>query len=573
VATFSIIADVMVRGLDSLKELTGQVDKLGNASDKTGKKLDSVGDKSKQTATKVAPLRDRLQDLGTMFRDSGDAGGRFGDVLDAASVATTPLGAGILALVAGVGAAKLAFDALSASVSMYIENNEEAARAADRLDVAISNLNESVVDLALGEGGLTLITTNLSIAAEEASENLDAFRASADGSKTASETLTERIAVARITMRNLGIATGGTGLALDALAAITTRLAADNSTLADSNRTLIRSFGDVVGAARRAGDAISSTVEQALVMLGLAESTTSKGMKVIGGKLAASPLGKSVAAGVAEVRKKMAPKRRGGGMRGKSRAELRQEGSRALLDEMYSDLLQDPNFLATLVPEKEEVTTVPRLSTGETVEEFKARMNGYGTAINDLKGEFEALDLVQEALFIQGFKAGEEIAETAKDSFIQLGSSVAFAMGEMAAGASTLKDFGDAMSDLAGQIAGSFGQLFIQLGAGFLLTAPAVGAGLIAAGLALQTLSGFLSGKGSGNRGGGGGGRSAASNAGRDIAREISRSLRPSGEDGPAVTNIEVVIGGRSIQPEMVAIVDDIARQRRSRYLGRRMGV
>jgi hypothetical protein len=116
--------------------------------------------------------------------------------------------------------------------------------------------------------------------------------------------------------------------------------------------------------------------------------------------------------------------------------------------------------------------------------------------------------------------------------------------------------------------------LFIQLGAGFLLTAPAVGAGLIAAGLALQTLSGFLSGKGSGNRGGGGrGGRSAASNAGRDIAREISRSLRPSGEDGPAVTNIEVVIGGRSIQPEMVAIVDDIARQRRSRYLGRRMGV
>jgi hypothetical protein len=549
VATFSIIADVMVRGLDSLKELTGQVDKLGNASDKTGKKLDSVGDKSKQTATKVAPLRDRLQDLGTMFRDSGDAGGRFGDVLDAASVATTPLGAGILALVAGVGAAKLAFDALSASVSMYIENNEEAARAADRLDVAISNLNESVVDLALGEGGLTLITTNLSIAAEEASENLDAFRASADGSKTASETLTERIAVARITMRNLGIATGGTG----ALAAITTRLAADNSTLADSNRTLIRSFGDVVGAARRAGDAISSTVEQALVMLGLAESTTSKGMKVIGGKL---------------------PKRRGGGMRGKSRAELRQEGSRALLDEMYSDLLQDPNFLATLVPEKEEVTTVPRLSTGETVEEFKARMNGYGTAINDLKGEFEALDLVQEALFIQGFKAGEEIAETAKDSFIQLGSSVAFAMGEMAAGASTLKDFGDAMSDLAGQIAASFGQLFIQLGAGFLLTAPVVGAGLIAAGLALQTLSGFLSGKGSGNRGGGGrGGRSAASNAGRDIAREISRSLRPSGEDGPAVTNIEVVIGGRSIQPEMVAIVDDIARQRRSRYLGRRMGV
>ena len=294
-ATFSIIADVMVRGLDSLKELTGQVDKLGTASDKTSKKLDAVGDKSTKTATKVAPLRDRLQDLGTMFRDSGDAGGRFGDALDAASVATTPLGAGILALVAGVGAAKLGFDALSASVSMYIETNEEAARASDRLDVAISSLNESVVDLALGEGGLTLITTNLSIATEEASENLNVFRESADGSKSASETLTERITMARVTMRNLGVATGGTGLALDALAEIARGLAADNGTLADSNRTLIRSFDDVVGAARRAGDAISATVEDALVMLGLAESTTSKGMRAIAGKIAASPVGKAAA--------------------------------------------------------------------------------------------------------------------------------------------------------------------------------------------------------------------------------------------------------------------------------------
>ena len=109
------------------------------------------------------------------------------------------------------------------------------------------------------------------------------------------------------------------------------------------------------------------------------------------------------------------------------------------------------------------------------------------------------------------------------------------------------------------------------MGAGFLLVSPGIGAGLIAAGLGLQFLSGVLSGKGSGNRGGGG--RSSAGGAGRDIAREISRSLRPSGDDGPAVTNIEVVIGGRSIQPEMVAIIDDIARQRRSRYLGRRMGV
>jgi hypothetical protein len=212
------------------------------------------------------------------------------------------------------------------------------------------------------------------------------------------------------------------------------------------------------------------------------------------------------------------------------------------------------------------------LATDETAEEFRARMSGYGSAIDDLKAQLEALNLEQQVSNTLMFEVGKASAQLAADSFMQLGGSVAFAMGEMAAGASTLKDFGDTMADLAGQIAGSFGQLFVQMGAGFLLVSPGIGAGLIAAGLGLQVLSGFLSGKGSGNRGGGGG-RSAASNAGRDIAREISRSLRPSGDDGPAVTNIEVVIGGRSIQPEMVSIIDDIARQRRSRYLGRRMGV
>lgn len=211
------------------------------------------------------------------------------------------------------------------------------------------------------------------------------------------------------------------------------------------------------------------------------------------------------------------------------------------------------------------------LSTGETAEQFQARMSGYGAAIDEIGAKLNAAGAEQQAFNTRLFEAGRITTDLAAQSFMQLGGSIAFAMGEMAAGASTLQDFGDTMADLAGQIAGSFGQLFVQMGAGFLLVSPGIGAGLIAAGLGLQVLSGFLSGKGSGNRGGGG--RRAASNAGRDIAREISRSLRPSGDDGPMVTNIEVVIGGRSIQPEMVSIIDDIARQGRSRYLGRRMGV
>jgi hypothetical protein len=112
---------------------------------------------------------------------------------------------------------------------------------------------------------------------------------------------------------------------------------------------------------------------------------------------------------------------------------------------------------------------------------------------------------------------------------MDLGNSVAFAMGEMAAGASTLSEFGDAMADLASRIAGDFGSLFVKMGAGFLFTPgmQSVGAGLIAVGLGLQVFSGFLGGKGSGNRGGGG--RAGSASAARDIAREVTRSLRPSG--------------------------------------------
>lgn len=578
-ATFSIIADVMVRGLDSLKELTGQVDKLGTASDKTSKKLDAVGDKSTKTATKVAPLRDRLQDLGTMFRDSGDAGGRFGDVLDAASVATTPLGAGILALVAGVGAAKLAFDALSASVSMYIETNEEAARASDRLDVAISSLNESVVDLALGEGGLTLITTNLSIATEEASENLNVFRESADGSKSASETLTERITMARVTMRNLGVATGGTGLALDALAEIARGLAADNGTLADSNRTLIRSFGDVVGAARRAGDAISSTVEQALVMLGLAESTTSKGMKIIGGKLAASPVGKAAAGYYQSLTKRLTPRRRGGGGRTKPAPVDPNVGIIDPAQEQRQAALMAGGFAgfagfaaltgtAAVLKRRQDLARVRAQEDAEQqrrLDKAIADATALEEQANSLGGSFFKVVNTFQNLML-------ELKDATVQGFSAMTGEIANFLGAFAVGESTLSEFKDAMLDMAGDIANTFGDLFIKQGAGLVLFNPGLGAALIAAGLALKFVGGMATAKGSANRGGGGG-RSAADNTRRDIAREISRSLRPSGDDGPAVTNIEVVIGGRSIQPEMVAIVDDIARQRRSRYLGRRMGV
>ena len=623
-SAFDIIANVVVQGLDEVKKLIGGVKKVGDTGEDTNKKL--------------RPLRDRLQDLGTLFRDSGDAGGRLGDALDMVAVTATPAGAGILGVVGALGLAKLQFDLIQKSITTYIENNEQANAANERLNNSLVRLNASIVEAIVGENGLahalnltadavdsvtlavekdadgmarmvsegaalgqqmglllqpiTSVVNALS-SFENISKNIEdgsleqKFRGIANTSESMANTLRGVLGA----LGQTGDATENLESALDRFggassfvttASVSLQTAIDQLTmtqdLATSAADNLAMSTDGLKISLEGVDGVANTVGGSLVQLAndtykLVEAQD-EALRFVQQMRAAAGAGGGVQGPLTAAGKFVAPVKRKttGGRRGKSKAERRQESSQALVDEMFGDLLQDPDFLATLVPETEEVVVAPRLSTGETVEEFRGRMDGYGAAIKDLKDDLDALDLEQEALFQQGFRAGREITLQAKESFMQLGGSVAFAMGEMAAGASTLKDFGDAMSDLAGQIAGDFGQLFIRLGAGFILTSPALGAGLIAAGVGLQVLSGFLSGKGSGNRGGGGG-RSSAGGAGRDIAREISRSLRPSGDDGPAVTNIEVVIGGRSIQPEMVAIIDDIARQRRSRYLGRRMGV
>jgi hypothetical protein len=565
-SAFDIVANVMVQGLDSIKDLTGEVKKLGSAADKAGNKLDGVGNKGKAAAKNVAPLRDRLQDLGTMFRDSGDAGGRFGDILDMVAVATTPVGAGIVGLVGVVGGLTVALQAGAAMWSIYVDNVSSARAQVDETSSAFDQLVVSIMDVTGAGAGLTTALAGLESLSKNTTRDIDALTATARENDGVLGTL------ARGTLIALQSALFATAGAAAPLVGLVLFAGAD-----EQARQLEQNLNILTNTTNTVGGAMVSLADDVLKLVDATAQLTAQedALRFVQELRAAAGAGGGLVGPLTAKGTFVAPIKkppRGGGRRRKSKAERRQESSQALVDEMFGDLLQDPDFLATLVPETEEVVVAPRLSTGETVEEFRARMDGYGTAIDDLGAKLEAANLEQQVFNAKLFEAGKLTTELAAESFMQLGSSVAFAMGEMAAGASTLKDFGDTMADLAGQIAGSFGQLFVQMGAGFLLVSPGIGAGLIAAGLGLQFLSGVLSGKGSGNRGGGGG-RSSAGGAGRDIAREISRSLRPSGDDGPAVTNIEVVIGGRSIQPEMVAIVDDIARQRRSRYLGRRMGV
>jgi hypothetical protein len=326
----------------------------GSAADNTGDKLDGVGNKSKTTAKNVAPLRDRLQDLGTMFRDSGDAGGRFGDILDMVSVATTPTGLGIVALVGTFASAKIAVDAVTASLSLYIETNDEAAAAASRLKESTATLNESVIDLATGEGGLAAMLEASVILSDKAASATDRL---AKSTKESTAAFGENSLAAAALHTPLSLA-----------AEMSRRAVIANEQLTQSNIGLASSFGGVVSAASSAASAIASAASSAAssfaVILGLQESAASATIRQGISALAQSPLGKTLGEAGVLTFPGQAPKFRGGGgggKKGKSRAELLQEESGALVDEMMGDLLQDPAFLATLVP---EAVVSPMLTAG-----------------------------------------------------------------------------------------------------------------------------------------------------------------------------------------------------------------
>lgn len=578
-ATFSIIADVMVRGLDSLKQLAKVSDEVADNAEDAGDALDGFSASAAKADKAAKRAGFGLDDAATAFRAMGASGTLAGDTLERFAIITSSkVGLAIGGAVVGIGAAVVAFKTLNFFVQKGIETNEEYTRGVETLTSELNRtagiLGQVLLDVI--DFGGAVETSNKKVKDFNDSIVKDSTRV-ADSMRTVITFVLKGIkhignAVLGISgaFRAIGIALGGLG------AAVATALGA----IPDLATEMI--MGAV--AAIRAGlESLGAPTDILDKLFGTEAQIKARMRTATANADAAGAATRAIFAGVK-------------GDLGNIVDDM--EDFNDTIDNMISRMnaargtaarIKDPRTprppgtpkppaapgeeMVFTVGEVEAVTTTPRLSTGETVAEFRARMDGYGVAINDLKAKLAAAGNESLAMETRIKAAGKAAGEMGANAFLQLGSGIAYAMGEMAAGASNLKDFGDAMANLAGQIAGSFGQLFIQLGAGFLLTAPAVGAGLIAAGLALQTLSGFLSGKGSGNRGGGGGGRSAASNAGRDIAREISRSLRPSGEDGPAVTNIEVVIGGRSIQPEMVAIVDDIARQRRSRYLGRRMGV
>ena len=231
----------------------------------------------------------------------------------------------------------------------------------------------------------------------------------------------------------------------------------------------------------------------------------------------------------------------GGGKGGKSAAAALAAEQRAFLAQ---DAITRKRVAEGRSPVAEAELRVLR-ERRELTERLAAPLNAELAAIKArneelLKGaNAEALAMRSGAVMERSFLTIADAADQARDTIASFGAATAIAFGEVAAGTSTLGDFGKAMLGALGDMASQWGQFFLLMGTGNLFIAPAIGAAQIGAGLALIGLGSFVSAKARGGAAqvgkGGGGGASAMT---RDLARNMVRPDRD--RDSPLTINLNI---------------------------------
>ena len=151
---------------------------------------------------------------------------------------------------------------------------------------------------------------------------------------------------------------------------------------------------------------------------------------------------------------------------------------------------------------------------------------------------------------------GQAIGQELGGAFTSLAGSMAQAFGAMAAGNLTLSGLGDVARSAAADLAATFGNLFISTGAGMIFLDPLAGAGLIAAGIGLNVLSGAI--------GSGGGGKSSAGSSGAGSGAAVARAARSFERPAAAQEQVRpqiLMIDGRAFTGHLVSTVSDARRR------------
>ena len=549
-----IIIDTKVQGLQSVERLTKEIADLGKTSKKASRQIDSVRAGADRTTKSAKVSSEQMGDLAGQFSKMGAVSGpvgALGGMFDALSVTMSgPLGAAIGATTLGLGTLFAGFkisQAVIAKTHQALENiadrAEKAGRAMTdferrvstantRLEKANERLGASFDDMAVRAQGGAKFAKAEAIVFEELAKALDTvtvgFAGSAQRFGSTAVLIADDLAIITKSFEMGTDAIGGFVIAMGAVIDV-------HNEVTPMAMIVARDL-DTIGAAAAAA---SSQVNELADALAGAPEAVQQGLK-----------------GQAAVLKPR--KRRGGGKR-KSAAERRRESGLAMVEGLA---VPDEPF------DPVEAAAARGIGVGDTAQIQLNELEDLARAAADLNRELQGIDIGNTAIATTLTTATAPALQMVAQGMVNLTEATVQTMGAFAAGVGTLGEFGDSVLDMFSDLSAQIGSFFIKTGIGMAFISPATGAGLIAAGLSLQYLSGALGAKGSGNAGGGktsGGGGTGSSSA---VTREIQRSLR--GPDrGGQTTNIEVVIAGRAIEPEMVSIVDDMVRLRRSRTLGR----
>ena len=588
-----IIADVQVQGLASLDKLNKELSDLKKTADKAAQEVDSLKDELKKVDKVAKKAGPELEDVAGMFSKMGGAGGAAGAKLEGLAVMMKgPLGAAIAGSMVAVGGLMLAFkgaqlavDVTLTSIKAYIDETPVLKEASDRASDALDRVKVAFGEAAVGgknfKKTLDVVATEFDkLTADiqkDATEINDVFKAVMTIAAWGSKMILSWLALVAewfVIVPDLVMTTWSgirksilvsyQGL-LDLLgpmlvflnrmtqeqvdrhkAEVAATLKNQKGFFFEYSQMVLVATNRVSGFIDKVHEAFQATEKAPKATrtpLGVEEGAapgdsplTLRGPSdpatvIKGGKGKPKGAGKGAGAGKASGLVSGVPP----GLMELSDYEKSAQALRESLEGLQEDL-DSPALAATNEQLKE---TAKWLAEGGAMAEYTASV--WSGVL------FESLVMV-------------------KDGLIDMTAHIAQTMGAFQAGVGTLSEFGDSILDMFGGLANQIGMFFIKTGIGLAFISPLQGAGMIAAGIALNALGGWMGAKGSGNAGTGGGGASAGTES--TITREIQRSLRGPDQGGSSTT-IEVVIAGRAIEPEMVSIIDDISRLRRSRQIGR----
>ena len=549
---------VETRGEAKLGALAGGFDKVAKSAKRADRELAGGTTRLKNFTSGAQKAAMGLRDL------NQDGLGNLVDVLQIADLG--PLGAGMVALAAGAGGAALQLKALSAGIDIMIERDKALKKATDDLNTSTDDLTVSYTEMMIGSDTATRSAQGLDGATQLLSAGIDGtvgalrkYNTEAINGATKSKGLRQGFElIADIAEASIMPLSGfANGLAYAGDVAEKAGLMAGNGAAG---------FRTLAGAITSASNALKD----------LASTTGGKfaaGILGLGSKVKGDWEAKRTAQSMKEGKRAQQVAKgfgggSGGGGGGTGGGTVIQSESQSIGGFGFGV----PTFLDLAIGAGvggQGVKTNPGrgLSLGKVGEMTKLGMEMEKTAAKGraLQKSIASIDAVGIATDGAMRNLGKSIGGSLVTGFQNMASAAGGFFGAMAAGTATLSGFGDAILDMFGQMASQIGQFFITTGTGFLFMpgGQAQGAGMIAAGVGMSALGGFLGGKGSGNKGSG----SSAGSAGAFSANTGPSLPRNSG--GPSTIIIPLTIAGHTIDPLVVA-VDAAARRGALRHIATR---